>query len=320
MQGPSHFGPPRSVDEFELIRRYFQRQAKSPDVITGIGDDGAVVRPPPGKELVTVIDTLVAGTHFPVTMDAADVGYRAVAVNLSDIAAMGARPRWMTLALTLVEADPFWLEGFANGLHQAASEWDVQLVGGDTTRGDTFVVSVQMTGDVDPGNAIHRSGAKTGDTIYVTGTLGDAAAGLDRISTENTDDYLVARFARPSARVATGLALAGLANAAIDLSDGLVADLSKVLEASNVGAELDIDRLPLSEALIASAGPEQASQLALGGGDDYELCFTMPESKLPVEMPCEITSIGRVTDSGELVCMNRGVVVPFDDSGYRHFQ
>lgn len=320
MQEPSLFGPPRSVDEFELIRRYFQRQAKSPDVITGIGDDGAVLRPPPGKELVTVIDTLVAGTHFPATMDAADVGYRVVAVNLSDIAAMGARPSWMTLALTLVDADPSWLEGFANGLYQAASEWDVQLVGGDTTRGDTFVVSVQMTGAVDPGDAIHRSGAKAGDRIYVTGTLGDAAAGLERSSTMSSDDYLVARFARPSARVATGLALAGIANAAIDLSDGLVADLSKVLEASDVGAELDIDYLPLSEALIAAVGPKQASQLALGGGDDYELCFSMPESKLPTNLPGEITAIGRVTDSGHLVCMDRGAVVPFDNSGYRHFR
>jgi thiamine-monophosphate kinase len=304
------------VDEFELIRRYFQRQVMSPDVITGIGDDGAVLRPPPGKELVTVIDTLVAGTHFPTTMDAADIGYRVVAVNLSDMAAMGARPGWMTLALTLVNADPSWLEGFANGLHQAASEWDVQLVGGDTTRGDTFVVS----GAVDPGDAIHRSGARAGDRIYVTGTLGDAAAGLERSSTMSTDDFLVARFARPSARVTTGLALAGIANAAIDLSDGLVADLSKVLEASNVGAELDIDKLPLSEALIAAVGPKQASQLALGGGDDYELCFTMPESKLPAELPCDITAIGRVTDSGRLVCMERGAVVPFDDSGYRHFR
>lgn len=320
MQEPGHFGPPRSVDEFELIRRYFQRQEKSPDVITGIGDDGAVLRPPPGKELVTVIDTLVARTHFPVTMDAADVGYRAVAVNLSDIAAMGARPRWMTLALTLVDADPSWLEGFADGLRQAASEWDVQLVGGDTTRGDTMVVSVQMTGDVDPGMAIHRSGAKAGDTIYVTGTLGDAAAGLDRISTESTDDYLVARFVRPSARVATGIALAGIAHAAIDVSDGLVADLGKVLEASNVGAELNIECLPLSEALVAAAGPEQASQLALGGGDDYELCFTMPESRLPADLPIEISAIGRVTDSGHLVCIDRGVVVPFDASGYRHFR
>jgi len=320
MQEPGLCGPPRPVDEFELIRRYFQRQVTSPDVITGIGDDGAVVRPPLGKELVTVIDTLVAGTHFPVTMDAADVGYRAVAVNLSDIAAMGARPRWMTMALTLVDAEESWLEGFANGLHQAASEWDVQLVGGDTTRGGTFVVSVQMTGDVDPGNAILRSGARAGDTIYVTGTLGDAAAGLDRSSTVSTNDFLFTRFARPSARVAAGLALSGVANAAIDVSDGLVADLGKILEASEVGAEVDVNLLPLSEPLLDAVGAEQALRFALGGGDDYELCFTMPELKLPAELPCEITAIGRVTDSGQLVCLDRGVVVPFDDSGYRHFR
>lgn len=320
MQEPSLFGPPRSVDEFELIRRYFQRQMQSPEIITGIGDDGAVVRPPPGKELVTVIDTLVAGTHFPVAMDAADIGYRVVAVNLSDMAAMGARPRWMTLALTLVDAEASWLERFADGLHEAASEWDVQLVGGDTTRGDNLVVSVQMTGDVEPGHAIHRSGAQVGDTIYVTGTLGDAAAGLDRIDAANSGDYLFARFARPSARVAAGLALAGIANAAIDVSDGLVADLSKVLEASDVGADVDIDRLPLSKALIDAAGPERALRLALGGGDDYELCFTMPESELPSEFPCPVTTIGRVTDSGQLVCLAQGVVVPFDDSGYRHFR
>lgn len=308
------------MDEFELIRRYFQRQAHSPVVITGIGDDGAVVRPPPGKDLVTVIDTLVAGTHFPPTMVAADIGYRAVAVNLSDMAAMGARPRWMTMALTLVDAEASWLEGFAEGLHQAAAEWDVQLVGGDTTSGENLVVSVQMTGDVDPGNATHRSGAKAGDTIYVTGTLGDAAAGLDRIANGDRNDYLYSRFARPSARVATGLALAGVAHAAIDVSDGLVADLSKVIEASAVGAELDVHLLPLSEALVDAVGPEQALCLALGGGDDYELCFTMPKSLLPRDLPCEITAVGRVTESGQLVCLDQGVVVPFDDSGYRHFR
>lgn len=308
------------MDEFELIRRYFQRQAQSPEVITGIGDDGAVVRPPPGKELVTVIDTLVAGTHFPVTMNAADVGYRAVAVNLSDMAAMGARPRWMTLALTLVDAEAAWLEGFADGLYEAASEWGVQLVGGDTTRGENIVVSVQMTGDVEPGEAIHRSGARAGDTIYVTGTLGDAAGWLDRGANNSRDNYLFARFARPTARVATGLALAGVAHAAIDVSDGLVADLSKVLEASEVGAELDIDLLPLSEGLLEAAGREKALQFALGGGDDYELCFTMPEPDLPLDLRCAVTAVGRVTSSGELVCLDDGVVVPFDDSGYRHFR
>jgi thiamine-monophosphate kinase len=308
------------VDEFELIRRYFQRQTLAPEVLTGIGDDGAVVRPPKGKELVTVIDTLVAGTHFPDSLDAADIGYRVVAVNLSDIAAMGAQPRWMTMALTLVETDADWLERFATGLYEAAAEWNVQLVGGDTTQGSGLVVSIQMTGDVDPGQAIHRSGAKVGDAIYVTGTLGDAAAWLGQDAAVSENDYLAARFARPTARVGTGLALAGVANAAIDISDGLVADLSKVLEASEVGAELHIDRLPLSAELIATAGPKSARRFAMGGGDDYELCFTLPESQLPPDLPSAITEIGRVSDSGQLVCLDQGVVVPFDHSGYRHFQ
>ena len=234
------------MDEFELIRRYFLRQTESPQVVTGIGDDGAVLRPPAGKELVSVIDTLVAGTHFPKSLSAEDVGYRVVAVNLSDIAAMGATPRWMTLALTLVNAQPDWLERFAGGLHEAAAEWGVQLVGGDTTRGDNLVVSVQMTGDVEPGHAIHRSGARPGDTVFVTGNLGDAAAGLQQLSGDARDAYLVSRFSRPTARVQAGIALAGSASAAIDISDGLVADLSKMLEASGVGAEIDIDQLPLS--------------------------------------------------------------------------
>jgi thiamine-monophosphate kinase len=160
------------VDEFELIRRYFSRSSDSSEVVAGVGDDGAVLRPPAGRDLVTVIDTMVAGTHFPLDMNPRDVGYRIVAVNLSDIAAMGAEPRWMTLALTLVDAEPEWLDEFAGGLYEAAGEWGVALVGGDTTKGDQLVVSIQMSGDLAPGTALYRGGAKAGDTIYVTGTLG----------------------------------------------------------------------------------------------------------------------------------------------------
>jgi len=308
------------VDEFELIRRYFLRQTKSPVVATGIGDDGAVLRPQANKELVSVIDTMVAGVHFPKSMDASDIGYRVVVVNLSDIAAMGATPRWMTLALTLPEAQADWLERFADGLHEAAGEWGVQLVGGDTTRGDQLVVSVQMTGDVDPGNAIHRSGARAGDVIWVTGTLGDAAAGLRQMSGKSQDAFLVSRFARPTARVDVGMALAGVANAAIDISDGLVADLGKLLEASGVGAEIDIDNLPLSDSLLEAEDREHALRFAMGGGDDYELCFTMPAGQEPPELTCAMTPIGRITDGTDLACRDQGIVVPFDDSGYRHFQ
>jgi thiamine-monophosphate kinase len=306
------------VDEFELIRRYFLRQDQPDDVVTGIGDDGAVLRPSPGKEFVTVVDTLVAGTHFPESIDPADIGYRAVAVNLSDMAAMAALPRWMTLALTLREAEPSWLERFASGLHEAAREHGVALVGGDTTRGQQLVVSVQVSGEVDTGAALLRSGARPGDTIFVTGTPGDAAAGLEQLDADKRDDYLVSRFLRPTARVDAGLALAGVAHAAIDVSDGLIADLDKLLEASGVGAEVDVERIPLSPAILDYAGRERALQYAMGGGDDYELCFTLPRSRLPAQLTC--TAIGRITAGGGLKCFANGELVTFDSSGYRHFR
>ena len=317
---PSRSGRPRPVDEFEIIRRYFLRQDEPDNVVKGIGDDGAVIRPSSGKNLVTVVDTLIAGTHFPESIAAADIGYRAVAVNLSDIAAMGARPNWMTLALTLVDAEPVWLGEFARGLHEAAADANVALVGGDTTRGDQLVVSVQISGEVDDGMAILRSGARPGDTIFVTGNPGDAAAGLDQLEADSRNDYLVSRFLRPTARVGTGLALAGVAHAAIDLSDGLVADLAKLLEASGAGGEIDIHRLPVSDPLVACYGGDRAIAYALGGGDDYELCFTLPESRLPEALPCEVTAIGRVTDGEGLACYDGDTLVPFDSSGYRHFR
>jgi len=308
------------VDEFELIARYFARPNGLPELVTGIGDDGAIVRPRAGKQLVAVIDTMVAGTHFPVDMNAADVGYRIVAINLSDIAAMAAAPRWMTLALTLVGAEPDWLRAFAAGLFEAADEFGVALIGGDTTRGEQLVVSVQMAGDIEPGKALLRSGAKIGDTIFVTGRLGDAAAGLRQLQAGIREGYLVRRFTRPSARVHTGRALGGIANSAIDLSDGLVADVSKILLASGVGGELDVERLPVSQDLVAQAGHEQALADAMGGGDDYELCFTLPAARLPQELAGDVTAIGRITAGEGLVCRRNGIVVPFDDSGYRHFR
>ena len=307
------------MDEFELIRRFFSRPADSSAIVAGVGDDGAVIRPAAGRDLVTVIDTMVAGTHFPAQMPASDIGYRIVAINLSDIAAMGAVPRWMTLALTLVEADPRWLEAFAAGLYEAAAEWDVVLVGGDTTRGNQFVVSVQMEGDLERGTALYRSGAESGDTVFVTGTLGDAAAGLEQFSEDARGDYLVRRFARPTARVAVGAALAGVAHAAIDVSDGLLGDLAKILEASGVGAELDLQRLPLSQELLAAVGREQALEYAMGGGDDYELCFTLPESVLPAEIVPHVTAIGHVRREPGLACRDGDSVVAFEASGYRHF-
>jgi thiamine-monophosphate kinase len=305
------------VDEFELIRRYFTRGASSPGVIVGVGDDGAILEPAAGRQQVQVIDTLVEGVHFPSTMAAADVGYRAVAVNLSDVAAMGATPRWMTLALTLSDKDEQWVDDFAAGLFEAASAHDVDLVGGDTTHGNVVVATVHVTGDVEAGEALLRSGAQIGDTVFVTGTLGDAAAGLEMIENDRYDEYLVQRFLRPTPRVEKGRELAGRASGAIDVSDGLVGDLRKLCEASGAGAEIDIDKLPLSKALRAHFGKEDAQRFALTGGDDYELCFTAaPGSVRGIE---DITAIGTITKGVEPICRRGGEIVEVDDRGYRHF-
>lgn len=306
------------VDEFALIRRYFDRKAGAPDIVTGIGDDGAIVVPAVGKHQVQVIDTLVEGVHFPPTASASDIGYRVVAVNLSDIAAMGARPRWMTLALTLPQKDERWIEAFAEGLFEAAAEHGVTLIGGDTTSGDAVVATVHITGDVDPDRALLRSGARVGDRIFVTGTVGDAAAGLQLLNRGETDDFLLRRFWRPTARVQAGMRLAGHATAAIDVSDGLLGDLKKLLEASGVGALIDIERVPLSTAMRSRFDVDAQRQLALTGGDDYELCFTAGDAPLPEDLA--VTAIGTITATGELQCRCDGAIVDFDDSGYRHFQ
>ncbi len=308
------------MDEFELIQKHFVRGGEVAGVSTGIGDDGAVLQPDPGKELIAVMDTLVEGIHFPDTTDPFDIGYRVVAVNLSDVAAMGGRPRWMTLALTLPLAEDTWIARFADGLHAAAEEFDVALVGGDTTTGKTLVVSVQIIADIDAGKAIKRSGAQPGDHIYVTGTVGDAAAGLELISSGEPQVYLSARFLRPNARVDFGRALVGAASAAIDVSDGLFADLGKMLAASNVGGILDIEALPLSLELRELFDVETQRRFALSGGDDYELCFTVaPDSALPVT-DTRVTRIGTVVAGDQLTCRLNGELVPYEDSGYLHFQ
>ena len=305
------------MDEFDLIRRYFSRDASSRNVVVSVGDDGALLRPTDGYDQVQVIDTLVEGVHFPANVDAADIGYRVVAVNLSDIAAMGAVPRWMTLALTIWDKDEQWVERFASGLYAAAAEYEVALVGGDTTQGDAVVATVHVTGEVEHDAALLRSGAQAGDTVYVTGTLGDAAAGLALLQSDLADDELVQRFLRPQARIDEGRALQGRASAAIDISDGLVADLSKLAVASGVGAEIDIEKLPLSSAMLNRYDRGSAESFALTGGDDYELCFTAPPGA--VDELASITAIGVVTDGDRVVCRRDGQIVEVDASGYRHF-
>jgi thiamine-monophosphate kinase len=317
------------VDEFALIRRFFDRPLTDDSVRLGVGDDAALVRTDPGLELVCAVDTIVAGTHYPEDLPPFDVGYRAVAVNLSDIAAMGGRPRWMTLALTIPESDAGWLSQFAEGLFTAAAGAGVSLIGGDTTRGPTTVVSIQLLGDVDPALAIKRSGASPGDSIFVTGTPGDAAAGLslleDGSDQSEESEYLIGRFVRPTARVAFAASIAEFASAAIDLSDGLYADLQKLLHASKAGAKLELTSLPYSAALLAKDEYEVALEFALGGGDDYELCFTAPQSSdtdlhaLARQNQLQITRIGKVVSGDGVLCTKDGEPYEYKDSGYRHF-
>ena len=317
------------MNEFELIRRYFADPHVATDVLVGIGDDGAVLRPAAGRDLISVIDTQIEGVHYPRALDARDIGYRAVAVNLSDIAAMGGRPRWMTLALTLREVEPVWLQEFSVGLRTAADEFQVSLVGGDTTRGQQTVISIQMTGDVMPDKQLLRSGASNGDLIYVSGTPGDAAAGLELLQagtvTTVAAQALVERFRRPSARVALAQAIAPLASAAIDLSDGLFGDTHKLLQASGTGGQIDIDALPLSAALLAEFGLERARMLALGGGDDYELCLTLPAeneaafNEMASQHGVQVTCIGAVTAGDNFTCLIDGAVFDYSDPGYQHF-
>ena len=317
------------MDEFDLIRRYFDRPVLDDSVRIGVGDDGAVLAADPGCELVTVIDTLVEGVHYPVDLQPFAIGYRSVAVNLSDVAAMGARPRWMTLALTLVDANEAWLEGFAEGLYAAAQEHNVSLVGGDTTRGSQAVISIQITGDVDTGMSISRSGASPGDLVFVSGTIGDAAAGLELIKAGDVSSpeqqFLADRFCRPTARVSLGRLLSGVASAAIDVSDGLFSDVHKLFSSSGVGGRIDADCLPLSPALKNTCGDDEALQFALTGGDDYELCFTVrPDDEQTVMMLSEqckvpVARIGEVNEGSALLCTRAGNTIEIDHGGYRHF-
>lgn len=288
--------------EFDLIARIRQRAATRGDVIVGIGDDAAILSVPAGKQLVVAMDTLNSGVHFPADTAPADIGWKSLAVNLSDLAAMAAMPAWCTLSLSLPQPDPAWLDGVLDGFLALAAQHDVALVGGDTTRG-ALSICVTAHGLVDPRGALLRSGAQVGDDVWVTGTLGDAAAALRQWqSHQPIDPALRARLDRPTPRIAAGLAIAGIAHACIDVSDGLLADLGHLCRASRVSAELDVDLLPASDVLIASFDPATRRELQVAGGDDYELCFTAPKTaRLAVEEAmdtCDVsaTRIGRIVE------------------------
>lgn len=321
-----------SNSEFALIDRYFAaHDARRSDVALGIGDDCALLVPPDGQQLAVTVDTLVADVHFFATADPEGIGHKALAVNLSDLAAMGATPAWATLALTLPNVDEKWLDAFCRGLFTLADRYGVQLIGGDTTYGPVTVITIQAHGFVPPDLVLRRDGARPGDHIYVTGTPGDAglalAAAFGKATVADKDaDYLRLRLERPEPRIAQGLALRGVASAAIDLSDGLAQDLGHILERSGVGARLDVEQLPWSPALLASLDRNTAITTALAGGDDYELCFTVPPERaaqlerVAADWDCRCTSIGVITvEPGLRLLQGDGSAFHLEQAGYDHF-
>lgn len=299
------------MTEFELIERFFRRPAR--DAVLGVGDDAALLAPCPGCEIAASVDMLVEGHHFSAGAEPEALGHKTLAVNLSDMAAMGAKPRWALLAGALPAADEAWLAAFARGFFVLADAHAVDLVGGDTTRGP-LNLCVSILGEVPAGTALRRSGARAGDSIWVSGRLGDAALALaHRLGQVRLDDGDLAgcesALARPAPRVALGLALRGIATAAIDVSDGLAGDLRHVLEASRIGAAIDLAALPRSAVLerqLRGPAREVALWCLLAGGDDYELCFTAPAARdadiaaLADTLGLALTRIGVATPGAKL--------------------
>ncbi|ELB8710131.1 thiamine-phosphate kinase [Salmonella enterica] len=318
--------------EFSLIARYFDRvRSTRLDVETGIGDDCALLNIPEKQTLAISTDTLVAGNHFLPDIDPADLAYKALAVNLSDLAAMGADPAWLTLAITLPEVDEPWLEAFSDSLFELLNYYDMQLIGGDTTRGP-LSMTLGIHGYIPAGRALKRAGAKPGDWIYITGTPGDSAAGLAvlqnrlLVSEETDAHYFIKRHLRPTPRILHGQALRDIASAAIDISDGLISDLGHIVKASGCGAKVDVDALPKSAAMMRHVDAGQALRWTLSGGEDYELCFTVPElnrGALDVaigQLGVPFTCIGQMSADVEgLSFVREGMPVTFDWKGYDHF-
>lgn len=319
-----------ALSEFDLIRRYFTSFQQGPAVVTGIGDDCAELALSPGHTLLTSIDTMVEGVHFPKNPDVKGLGWRVLAAAVSDLGACGAKPLGFCLALTLPEADEHWLSDFAEGLAEASQQFAIPLVGGDTTRG-SLCLSVQVFGEAPRGKTLLRSGACAGDDLWVTGTLGDARAALDVLEKKDlteSEQHFLQQYYRAEPPLKFALSLQGVAKSAIDLSDGLAADLGHILQASAVGAEVDLERLPLSDALLSNYSAEQAQYYALTGGDDYQLCFSAAVeqrdliSKFAQAENVRCSRVGKITDSGDLD-LKRGEadvdLNTYKNKGYQHF-
>jgi thiamine-monophosphate kinase len=321
-----------SESEFDIIKTYFSDIGKAKDwLVTGIGDDAAILNTDPEQQLLIATDTLNAGVHFPEETSAFDIGYKALAVNVSDIAAMGGQPLWFTLSMSLPEVNHDWLNDFSKGLAHIANKYDLNLIGGDTTRGP-LSITIQIGGVIKKSKALCRDGARQGDDIYVTGTPGDAAAGLKLLQQQRSEyseieKRLINRLLRPCPRVDIGNAINNIATACIDISDGLAADLGHILEASgDIGAEIDCQAIPLSVQLKQSGLPgESMYELALHGGDDYELCFTAPPARqaeiqaIAEQTACLITRIGEVVKTEGVYLIDNGQRKLLSKTGFDHF-
>lgn len=320
------------MNEFQLIKQFFESEQEaslSESVVLGIGDDCAVLQLPEKKQLAVSVDTLVSGVHFPADAPAELIAERALRTNLSDLAAMGADPLWFTLALTLPQTDEIWLKEFSRGLFRCAREFGIQLVGGDTTSGP-LCITIQVMGAIDNQTTMRRDAANADDFILVTNTLGDGAAALaviqNTLSFDQKDkDYLHQRFYRPVPRLKESQLIRTIANAALDVSDGLVADLQHICERSDLGATIFVEDIPLSSALNNIADKEQAYRYALTGGDDYELCFTVSPDNMPqlamliAEKKLSATVIGKMHLGSSVECLLHGEDFPLEQKGYQHF-
>ena len=302
--------------EFSIIDTYFNRQNIN-SVDLGVGDDSALLTPPPQQQLVICADTLVAGRHFPLDTNPHAIGWKSVAVNLSDIAAMGAKPHSILLALSLPQIDHDWLKGFSQGLYDCCDQFGVSLIGGDTTQSPHLTISVTALGWIESGQAVPRSGAQVGDYICVSGQVGDAAFGLTHLGHQ-----LQKRLDYPTPRCQLGQQLKGLANSMIDVSDGLAQDLGHILAASHVGAEIELDQLPIDQD-VKQLQQEKQWQYALAGGDDYELCFTISPQNykklLQLKLDVNISKIGQITPNLGIRYNNHGVDQVIKFKGYQHF-
>jgi thiamine-monophosphate kinase len=318
--------------EFQLIQQFFQReQAEQPaeGVLLGIGDDCALLQIPAGKQLAVSVDTLVADVHFPADADPELIAERALRTNLSDLAAMGADPLWFTLALTLPEANEAWLRSFSRGLFKCAREYGIALVGGDTTSGP-LAITIQVMGATQPQQTMRRDGANIGDFVLVTNVVGDGAAALAAIQhrqvfADEHSDYFQQRFYRPTPRLHESGLIREIASSALDISDGLVADLQHICDASDLGAVIDVENVPLSAAVKSLNNEALAYEWALSGGDDYELCFTVPSEKMAdiamliAQGKLQATVIGEMIAGDRVICEYEGEPFVLPKTGYQHF-